>query len=121
MQVVDHNSKFISEVYCAFVKGWGSCLIVGSAYHKNTNAKVERAISVISDSLRAFANGRKDDWDDYLPLTVFAINNAASTLGGELTQFFVDCRAHPRLPLSTPHDDLAAAELPTHYAQHVRS
>ena len=41
--VVDHDPKFTSEVFWAFVKGMGSCLIVGSAYHKNTNAKVERA------------------------------------------------------------------------------
>ena len=58
----------------------GSCLIVGTAYHKNTNAKVERANGVIGDTRRAFANGRKDDWDLQLPLTVRAINNAASTL-----------------------------------------
>ena len=38
----------------------GSCLIVGSAYHKNTNAKVEWANGVIGDTLRAYANGRKD-------------------------------------------------------------
>ena len=77
--VVDHDSKFTSEVFRAFVKSIGSCLIVGSAYHKNTNAKVERANGVISDTLRAYANGRKDDWDSHLPLAVFAINNAAST------------------------------------------
>ena len=94
--VVDHDSKFTSEVFRAFVKGWGSCLIVGSAYHKNTNAKVERANGVISDTLRAYANGRKDDWDSHLPLAVFAINNAASALGGDLTPFFVDRGAHPR-------------------------
>jgi hypothetical protein len=35
----------------------GSCLIVGSAYHTNTNAKVERANGVISDTLRAYADG----------------------------------------------------------------
>ena len=45
----------------AFVKSTGSCLVVGSAYHKNTNAKVERTNGVISDTLRAYANGRKDD------------------------------------------------------------
>ena len=66
--VVDHDSKFTSAVFLAFAKGMGSCLIVGSAYHKNTNAKVERANGVISDTLRAFANGRKDDWDGYLPM-----------------------------------------------------
>jgi hypothetical protein len=49
-----------------------------------------------SDTLRAFANGRKDDWDSHLPLAVFAINNAMSTLGGDLTPFFIDRGAHPR-------------------------
>ena len=52
--VVDHDPKFTSDVFRAFVKGMGSCLIDGSAYHKNTNAKVERANSVIGDTLRAF-------------------------------------------------------------------
>jgi hypothetical protein len=40
--MVDHDLKFTSEVFRAFVKSMGSCLIVGSTYHKNTNAKVER-------------------------------------------------------------------------------
>ena len=40
-------------MFHAFVKSMGSCLSVGSAYHKNTNAKVERVNGVISDTLRA--------------------------------------------------------------------
>ena len=52
--------------------------------------------------LHSYANGRKDDWDRQLPLAVFAINNAASTLGDGLTPFFIDRGAHPRLPLTTP-------------------
>ncbi len=61
---------------------------------------MERANGVVSDILRAFANGRKDDWDCHLPLTVFAINNETSTLGGDLTPFFIDRCAHPRLPFT---------------------
>ena len=38
--VVDHDAELTSEVLRAFVKSMGSCLIVGSAYHKNTNAKM---------------------------------------------------------------------------------
>jgi hypothetical protein len=98
----DHDPKFTSAVFRAFVKGMGSSLIVGSAYRKNTNAKVERANGVIGDTLRAYANGRKDDWDRQLPLAVFVINNAASTLGDGLTPFFIDRGAHPRLPMSAP-------------------
>ena len=118
--VVDHDPKFTSAVFRAFVRGMGSCLIVGSAYHKNTNAKVERANGVIGDTLRAFANGRKDDWDRQLPLAVFAINNAASTLGDGLTPFFIDRGAHPRLPLSAPLADGGGSESPVQYARRMR-
>ncbi len=118
--VVDHDPKFTSAVFRAFAKGMGSCLIVGSAYHKNTNAKVERANGVIGDTLRAFANGCKDDWDRQLPLAEFSINNAASVLGDGLTPFFIDRGAHPRLPLSPPHDDRVAGDSPALCAQWMR-
>ena len=119
--VVDHDAKFTSAVFHAFVKSMGSCLIVGSAYHKNTNAKVERANGVISDTLRAYANARKDDWDRQLPLAEFAINNAASTLDDEgMTPFFIDRGAHPRLPLSPPQDDSTPRETPDQYARRMR-
>ena len=49
---VDHDAKFTSDVFRAFVQSMGSCLIVGSAYHTNTNAKAERA----------------NDWDSHLTL-----------------------------------------------------
>ena len=52
---------------------------------------------------------------------MFAINNAASTLGGDLTPFFVDRGAHPRLPLSPSRDNLAAGESRAHYAQRIRA
>ena len=55
--------------------------LVGQGDQKNTNAKVELANGVICDTLRAFANGRKDYWDLQLPLAEFAINNTDSVLG----------------------------------------
>ena len=64
----------------------GSCLIVGSAYHSNADAKAERANGVVGDALRAYANGRKDDWDSNLALAEFAIKNNASKLGDSLTR-----------------------------------
>ena len=99
----------------------GSCLILALDYHKNTNAMVERANDVISDTLRDYANGRKDDWDSHLTLAEFAINNTASTLGNDLTPFFIDCGALPHLPLSQPQHDLAAGESPADNAQRMRA
>ena len=107
--VVDHDAKFTSDVFRAFVKSMGSSLIVGLAYHKNTNAKVERANSVISDTLRAYANGRKDDWDLHLMLAEFAINNAASTLGDGLTPFFRRLACALRRADAEAGDDSAGA------------
>ena len=67
------------------------------------------------------ANGCKDDWDSHLTLAEFAINNAASALGYDLTPLFIDRGAHTRLPLSPPHDDRATGESPTQYAQRMRA
>ena len=86
----------MSAVFQAFVKSTGSSLIVGSACHKNTNAKVELANGVIGDTLRAYANGRKDDWDSHLPLAEFAINNAASSLDDGLTPALAAVRRQHR-------------------------
>ncbi len=78
-------------------------------------------------AVRAYANGRKDDWESGTsgtttcrsPLAVFTINNTASTLGCDLTPFFIDRGAHPRLPLSPPRDDRTAGESPARYAQRI--
>ena len=99
----------------------GSSLIVGSVYHKNTNTKVERANGVVGDTLRAYANGRKDDWDKQLTFAEFTINNTASMLGGkaDTTPLFIDRGAHPRLPLSAQHADHAVYESPGQYPQRI--
>ncbi len=72
----------------------GLCLIVGSAYQKKTNAKVEPANSIIGDMLRAYANWRKDSGDLQLPLAEYAIKNADSVLWDGLTPFFIDHETH---------------------------
>ena len=107
--VVDHNPKFTSALFKEFTRHIGSSLLIGSVYCKNTNAKAERVNGVLGDTLCAFANGRKDDWDVWLPYAVFAINNTASTLGGDLSPFLIDSCQHQRLPLSL-QDLLAAGE-----------
>ncbi len=126
--IVDHDPKFTSDVFRAFVRSMGSCLIVGPTSAQRTTKKqtsrwslVERANGVISDTLRAYANGRKDDWDRHLLLAEFAINNAASTLGDGLTPFFIDRGAHPRLPLSPPLDERAAGESHASYAARMKA
>jgi hypothetical protein len=54
-------------------------------------------------------------------MAVFAFNNAASTLGGTLTPFFIDCGAHPSIPLSPPCDNTSPAKTPASYAECMRA
>ncbi len=62
--MVEHDAKFTSEEFRAFVKSMGSSLIVGSGttrtHPPRWSARL-RANGVISDMLRAYANGHKDD------------------------------------------------------------
>jgi hypothetical protein len=56
----------------------------------------------------------------WLPYAVFAIDNAASTLGWDLTPFSIDRGQHPRLLLSHP-DLRAAGEAPAAYASRMKA
>ena len=98
MLVVDHDPKFISQLFHEFTKVIGSAMIVGTVYHKNTGSKVERTNGVLGDTLRALANSRRDDWDKWVLHACFAINNAPSLLGSHLSPFFIA----PPPPALTP-------------------
>ena len=71
-------------------------------------------------TLRSGAGFPTCKWWTTTPNSPLAINKAASTLGGDLTPFFMDRRQHPRLPLSLP-DVLAAGEPPAAYASRMKA
>jgi hypothetical protein len=132
--VVDHDFRVhstgapavelnLKSVVRALVQGWGSCLIVGSAYHGSTSAKVERASGVVRDS----------DTPAAARTTRTAPCRSSHRFCHQLEQRGVDSRGRPgallrrpwhapRLLLSPPFDDLAAGEPPAHcYAQGMRA
>ena len=83
--VVDRDPKLLE-----LTRRIDTSLRVGSAHHKNTDAKADGLIDgALGDTPRAFANGRRDDGCVLLPWVVFAVNKAASTLGGDLTPFSI--------------------------------
>jgi hypothetical protein len=48
--VVDHDPKFTSKLFQEFTRRIGSSLLIGSAYHKNTNARAKRVNGVLGDT-----------------------------------------------------------------------
>jgi hypothetical protein len=113
--LVNHDPKFTSKLFQECTRRIGSSVLIGFAY-----ARAERVNGVLGDTLRAFANGREDDWDVWLRYAVFAINNAALTFGWDLTPFFIDRSQHLRLQLSLP-DLRAAGEAPAAYASRMKA
>ena len=57
--VVDHDSNFTSALFKEFTHSISSSLIIGSTYHKNTNAQAERVNRVLGDTLRASAKASR--------------------------------------------------------------
>ncbi len=51
---VDHDPKLTSTLFKEFTRRIGSSLMVGSVYHKNTNARAERV-----NLNGCWANGRR--------------------------------------------------------------
>ena len=80
-------------------------LSVDSAYHKNTDAPGRKGSMARWPGSHAagLRQWPRDAWGAWLPCAVFfAVNQAASTLGGDLTPFSIAWGQHPRLPLSLP-------------------
>jgi hypothetical protein len=65
----------------------------------------------VGDTLQAFANGRKDDWDVWLPYAVFAINSAASLVVGDLIPALHQAGPSPPVPFRLAHSWWAAGSL----------
>ena len=106
-------------IFSEFTKVIGSALIVGTAYHKNTSAKVKRVNSLLGDMLLALANSQLDYWDKWVLHSCFAINNTPWALGSHLFPFFIDRGANPLLQLSLPNLS-EAQETPEAYSCWVK-
>jgi transposase InsO family protein len=100
------------------------CRMVGlrhymsTAYHPQTDGQSERTIQVLKDVLRAFVGPHQSDWDTWLPLAQFAVNNSFHESIAN-TPFFVNYGMHPRTPM-TVNLPTEAPEA-TDFVNHIQS
>lgn len=72
--------------------------LLSTAFHPQTDGQTERVNRVVEDMLRHYVRADQVDWDRYLPLVEYAINNSYhSSLGP--TPFFLNAGQHPRSPI----------------------
>jgi hypothetical protein len=70
---------------------------LSSAFHPQTDGQTERENRTLEDFLRHYINPAQDDWDKYLSVGEFAVNNAWQESIRE-TPFFLNSGRHPTTP-----------------------
>ncbi len=74
--VSDRDPRWNSEFFKALCAAAGVELRTSTAYHPQTNGLVERTNEVVGTALRHYVAADMTDWDDYLPMVEFALNNS---------------------------------------------
>jgi hypothetical protein len=108
--VSDRDPRFTSKVWQELMRLLGTRLDMSSAFHPQTDGLTERYNRVLEEYLRSYISSTYDDWDEWLPLAQFAINNSKQE-SLRATPFFLNFGRHPRTPASlVAQSDIPGAE-----------
>jgi hypothetical protein len=70
--LTDRGSHFVNEILRSLCQELGVKHKLSTSYHPQTNGLVERFNRTLCETLAKYAGESKDDWDLYLPSTLFA-------------------------------------------------
>ena len=73
--ISDRDTKLTSNFWKILFAYLGTKLNFSTAYHPQTNEKIETVIQVLEDMLRMYVMDKPTKWEDYLHLVEFAYNN----------------------------------------------
>ena len=96
--ISDRGPQFISTFNKALAARLGIKWNLSTARHPQTDGQTERVNRVIEDVMRHFVSPNMLDWDSWLCLAQFAINNAWHETTQQ-TPFFLNLGRAPRTPL----------------------
>jgi transposase InsO family protein len=80
--ITDRDERFLSHFWRSFFDMLGTQLKFTTAYHPQTDGQSERTNRILEEYLRHFVSPLQDDWDDYLDMAEFAINDSVQTSTG---------------------------------------
>ena len=98
--VSDRDPKFVSAFWREFCRLLGTHQSLSTAYHPQSDGQTERYNRVLEEMLRHYVSPYQSDWNDYLPLCEFAINNSVNESTG-FTPFYLTYGYHPMTPANT--------------------
>lgn len=95
--VSDRDHNFTSNFWKTVCEMWQMKQRMSTAFHPQTDGQTERVNRVLEEYLRSYVNPMQDNWDEFLPLAEFAINDSYQTSIG-MSPFFMTYGCHPRMP-----------------------
>ena len=95
--ISDRGPQFTSALWRDLCNLTGCKAKLSSAYHPQTDGQSERVNRFLEEMLRAYVSPQQDDWDIYLPLAEFAVNDAWHE-SIQTTPFYMNYGRHPIKP-----------------------
>ena len=99
--VSDRDSRFAGKFTRELHRLAGVHSSMSTAFHPQSDGQTERVNRVLEDALRHYVNATHTDWDDWLPMAEFAVNNAYHE-SIQNNPFMLNYGQHPRIPMQLP-------------------
>jgi hypothetical protein len=103
--ISDRDRRFLSNFWQALFKALGTELRFSTAFHPQTDGQSERANRTLEEYLRHFVGPHQNDWDEYLDLAEFAVNDSVNPSTG-YTPFYLAFGQNPSSPLDVAVGDV---------------
>jgi len=97
--ITDRDTRFTSQFWKAFCQHSNITHSLTSAFHPQSDGNTERVNRTLEQMLRHVILPDQSDWDEYLYLVEFCINNSHHDSIGS-TPFFLNYGRHPDIPIS---------------------
>ena len=108
----DRGTNFLSKVVAEVCKIFQIQKVNTSSYHPQTDGLVERFNSTLCQSLSMYVSKNQKDWDEFIPLVLFAHRTSVLDAIGD-SPFYVLYGREPRLPIDVKYLPPAADDLST--------
>ena len=93
----DRGKEFMNGIMDSFLEAMNAEPMHTSAYHPQSNGKVEQMNKQILRAVHAFIDTKQQDWDAHIPAVQFALRTQVHPVTG-LSPFFMIYGREPQLP-----------------------
>ena len=115
--ITDRDVRFCNNFWSHLMSSLKIQSNTSTAYHPQTNGNTEMRNGWMANGLRHFTNYYQDNWDDYLHIVEYGINDTRNSSTG-YTPFYLDTGQHPKSILDlalNPYDSLQVRDMQAAY------